>query len=73
MTIKMPDVNSLSDIQLVEKIESCAKAARQLKEYRVILAQSSDQRQGKRQEPNMGSNPVIVKMKPANLTSKAQS
>ncbi len=72
MTIKMPDVNSLSDIQLVEKVAALGVAARELKLYRVQLSKELDVRQGKRQEPNMGSNPVTVDLKAATIQSKAQ-
>ncbi len=72
MTIKMPDPKGFSDIQLVEKMVALGEAARKLKLYRVELSKQSDIRQGKRRPTDMGSNPVIVKMKPANMQSKAQ-
>ena len=68
----MPDPKGFSDIELVEKMTALGEAARNLKLYRVQLSKESDVRQGKRPLTKMGSNPVIVKMKPATITSKAR-
>lgn len=73
MTIKMPDPTGFSDVQLEEKMLSLQQAAAELKAYRVRLAEESDIRQGKRPPNKMGSNPVIIKMKPAIMRSRAQS
>ncbi len=71
MTIKLPDPKGFSDIQLEEKMVSLQKAAQELKAYRIRLAEESDIRQGKRPSNKMGSNPVLIKMKPAIMKGSA--
>ncbi len=71
MTIKLSDPKGFSDIQLVEKIVSLQAAAAKIKTYRVRLSEESDIRQGKKPPNRMGSNPVIIKMKPAIMKGSA--